>query len=165
MHFTIRQLLLLTLLAAALFTPLAKPSLWWALLLPTIGSILTTYAISKSTAIGEPSRLFWKTFLGGVVAYLGLVLFVGFFGGSDVMRRSNVWDDYLGRPAFKFLHGESAFITNRQGLGDADFTSFLLWLHVVCAVVVSAVACFVVQLIAIRRLRQPRIVAGSSTEK
>ncbi|QDT73720.1 hypothetical protein [Lacipirellula limnantheis] len=155
MHFTIRQLLLLTFLGASLFVPLAKPSLWWALSLPTIGAVVATYALARVMSSKEPGRLFWTTFLGGVATYLALVLFVGFFAGSDVMRRSNIWDDYLGRPAYKLLHGESAFITNRQGLRDADFTSFLLWFHIVCAVVVSSTASFVIQLITLRRTSQP----------
>jgi hypothetical protein len=151
MRFTIRDVLVLTLLAAALFTPLAKPSLWWALALPACGTLLTVFAVSRIIPAVDPRRLFWTAFLGGVVAYLGLVLFIGAFGGSDVFRRTNVWDDYLGRPAFKLLHGESAFITNRQGLREADFVGFLLWLHVVAAVVASAFFSLIAQAVRSRR--------------
>jgi hypothetical protein len=137
MRFRIRSILLATLLTALLFAPLAKPSQYWAMLLPAMAAVSTTLVTAK--AVARPDLLFWKAIPLGAFAYLFCVQFVGYFISNDPYRGRNFWNDQLGLPLFKLLHGESAFVTNRQGLVDHDLVSFYIWTHVVAAVVLSTV--------------------------
>lgn len=145
MRFQLRTILTVTLLTALLFAPLAKPSQYWLMLLPTLATTFTTVVVAKSVSL--PERVFWTAMPSGAFAYLFFVQFIGYFIGTDPVRGTNVWNDNLGLPLYKLLHGESAFYTNRQGLHAHDLVSFYVWLHVVAAVVLSAIIAFVAHLI------------------
>jgi len=149
---SIRSLLLLTAVFGVACVPLGKPSAWWALLLPTFGCLLSVFVISRFATSPERGRVFWGGFFAGVATYLAVVLFVGFFC-SLRYRGTDVWDQRLGMPVWYFLHGDVAFRSNPQRLSDDDLLSFLVSLHVVIAMLVSAAAAFVAQFFAARRER------------
>jgi hypothetical protein len=154
MRFKIRSILLVTLLTALLFAPLAKPSQYWAMFLPALAAVATTLITAKASA--RPELLFWKAMPAGVFAYLFCVQFIGYFIGIDLYRGRNFWNEELGLPLFKLLHGESAFVTNRQGLVDHDLMSFYVWVHVVAAVVLSSVVALIAHIAANLKKHSPK---------
>jgi hypothetical protein len=147
---SIRGLLALTALFCFACVPLAKPSIWWALLLPTFCCLATVFAISRFAIAPGRGRMFWACFVGGVITYLGAVLLVGII---CIQRQlyTDFWGDNLGMPVWRLLHGDEAFRTNRRGLLLEDLISFMASLHVVIAMSVSASASFVAQFFAARR--------------
>jgi hypothetical protein len=144
MKFQLRGILIVVVLTALLFTPLAKPSQYWLMLLPAFATVFVTVVVAKASKGSE--SVFWKAMPSGAFAYLFLVQFIGYFIGTDPYRGRNVWNDTIGLPFFKLLHGESAFLSNRQGLLDHDLLSFYVWMHVVAAVVLSTIIAFIGQL-------------------
>lgn len=109
---------------------------------------MSALVVSRVFAGPDRGRTLWASFFVGVFVYLLLVLYVGIFSGLDNFRgNGKIWDDYLGRPIFKLLHGESVFFTNRQGLRDVDFQSFLMWIHMPLAVVASMISSSVAMLL------------------
>jgi len=146
MRFRLRSILIVTVAAALLFAPLARPSQYWAMLLPVAAAVFTTLITTK--AFANPERLFWRAMPLGAFAYLFSVQFIGCFIGNDPYRGRNFWNDEFGLPLYKLLHGNSAFITNRQGLVDYDLVSFYLWMHVLAAVVVSSLVAIIAHVVA-----------------
>ena len=144
MQFRLRDILVVASLTGLLFAPLAKPSMYWLMLLPSFASVFVTVVAVK--AVRSPESVFWKAMPCGAFAYLFFVQFIGYFIGTDPYRGRNVWNDTIGLPFFKLLHGESAFYTNTQGLVDHDLLSFYVWMHVTAAVVASTLVAFTAQL-------------------
>jgi hypothetical protein len=141
---SIRGLLALTALFCLACIPLAKPSVWWALLLPAFCCLSTVFAVSRFAVSPARGAVFWACFLSGVIAYLGTVVLVSLV---SIQRHfgQDFWGDYIGMPVWRLLHSDEAFITNRRGVILGDLISFMVALHVVIAMAVAAPAAFVAQ--------------------
>lgn len=148
-RFTIHSLLVLTAFVAFAFLPLVTPSVKWALLLPTFGCFLSVYGTSRIVSSPEHGRVFWASFLVGVGVYIAGVALVGFFctmrGG---FAQIHIWDEYVGTPLWVAIHGDGAFTSNRSGILNEDFLSFLAWVHVILAMMISAISAALAQLFA-----------------
>jgi hypothetical protein len=133
-QFSIRSLLALTTLVCLLFLPLLCPSYWWALGFAPVASWICVFGVSRLVVAPERQGVFWATFLAGCIAYLAAVNFVRTSGTMYDLQRRDMWMNMIAVPAWKMIHGESAFITNPRGLTSEDHLSFQISLHIVAAV-------------------------------
>ena len=153
MRFRITHFFALTFLFAICLLPLSIPSEWWMLGLPALLSLIAVYCTSKVMLSPSGGRLFWTAFAISLTAYLGGVMFVAYLTSlRDRLMHQTVWDEYLGLPFWKLLHGEDAFIANPRNIANEDFLSFLIFTHFVMAVVISLLSALVAQFIADRRV-------------
>jgi hypothetical protein len=157
MRFRISNLLIVMTVVAMAFLPLMTPSVKWALGLPTFACVVSIYVTSRLIATAEGWRLFWTAFLIGCAAYLAGVALVSVLSSAhSPFARRSIWDEYVGVPVWRMIHGESVFTSNRQGVLNEDFVSFLIWVHVVLAMLLSGIAALLAQLIAVWRSYQQR---------
>jgi hypothetical protein len=149
-RFRITHFFIVILLFALLMLPLSVPSVWWVLSLPAVLSLLAVFSTSKVLQSPAGGRLFWTAFPIGVAAYLAGVVLVAYLSSlrGGFGPRQGIWDEYVGLPLWKLIHGEDAFISNRGGILNEDFLSFLVCTHFVLAVAISSTAAFIAQVAA-----------------
>jgi hypothetical protein len=152
-RFTIRSLLLFTLIVAISSLPLAAPSKWWMLAFPTLSCWFSIFVVSRFDIAPTRAQMFWLCLLAGSVFYLASVVFVILVNpsGGWSMRGDDVWSDWMARPLWRQMHGDSAFFTNPLGIENADFKSFFLFVQVTAALAASVLGAGVAQLVAYRR--------------
>lgn len=83
---------------------------------------------------------FWASVLVGIAVYICGVVFVTYFFEQRGYGREQLWEKYVGTPLWIKFHGDSAFTNNWQRILKEDFLSFLAWVHLFIAMIVSAVA-------------------------
>jgi hypothetical protein len=152
-RFTIRSLLFVTVIVAISALPLAAPSKWWMLAFPTLSCWFSIFVISRFEIAPTRGQMFWLCSLVGSAFYLASVVIVTFVNpsGGWSMRGGDVWSEWMARPLWRQMHGDSAFFTNPLGIEDTDFKSFFLFVQVTAALAASVVAAGAAQLVAHRR--------------
>lgn len=143
-QFSLSTLLSLTGFVGIAIAALMKPSVWWAVALPSLLSILLAFAIGKVVLCSGRQRAFWASFFVGTVAYLALALFVKSELHNLIMLDGpDIWEAYLGKPLWDVLHDPVIHDSNER----RAFRSFVLSLHIVIAIVVSALGASISQLL------------------
>lgn len=145
-RFQLRRLLILIAVAAVVLAALARPSLYWASLLPVVALALCAYGVCRAVLL-PTERAFWLSFLAGLFAYgatvIGVRLFFFSYGN---------WDEKYNRvgeaTAWEWLHGKVpwSFDFNNVYMPH-DYVCFVLWLHFAFAILLSAAAAYAVQLL------------------
>jgi hypothetical protein len=139
-RFRITNLLAVSTMAAVSLLPLIAPSYKWALGLPAFSCLVCIYGTMRILSYNG-SRLFWAAFLAGAATYLSAVVLISmYFSSEGSIGRQMIWDDYVGVPLWHLVHGDEAFTRNRWGLLNEDYRSFLMWVHVEIAIILSAIA-------------------------
>ena len=133
-RFRLSSLFLAMGFAAVAMGALARPSIYWALTVPAAMSLLYVVAIHKCIALPHV-RAFWASLVAGQSVYLLLVLVVRQFFMYD--GSWDVWQVYLGTPAWKIIHGNVPLTSIINGYSRFDFIGFTVSLHVVCAILIS----------------------------
>jgi hypothetical protein len=143
-RFGLRSLLILFAFAAVALTALARPSVYWSIPLPAVALILFVWGVSRAVSI-PAERVFWLSFMAGLLSYgvTFVALRVLFFIHHG---RYEFWSEYFFDDILwhKF-HDPIDTSTIINEYTELDFTSFIIWLNITVAVMLSAVAAYVVQ--------------------
>ncbi len=153
MRFRIINLLAVSTMAAISLMPLIVPSYKWALALPAFSCLVCIYGTMRIVTFSG-SQLFWAAFLAGSATYLAAVVLIAmYFSSERGFGRDTIWEEFIGAPLWHLMYGDEAFTRNRGGLLNEDYRSFLMWVHVEIAIILSATAAFTA--VVVRALSRP----------
>ena len=142
-QFSLRALLVVVGFLGVALTALMRPSVWWALVVPGLLSLVIGFGVIKIVLCEGRRRAFWACFVVCTLAYLALVALIqlqlhdnyGPFGDEDV------WQAYLATPGWQYLHGKVPYQnTIINGRGTLEVLSFLVVQHVVIALFIGSVS-------------------------
>jgi hypothetical protein len=137
-NFGLRDLMLVTALAAFCFCVLFSPSAGW--IGPLIFGVMVVIAVAVQRAIVSPAnRPFWVSFLVGAFAY---VLLTGLF---DLFIEDDALTEYIGRPWWEKRYGLSRPYSSDPEFGA--YVTFLFGLHIVFGASAAATAARVAQFV------------------
>jgi hypothetical protein len=141
-QFSLRTLFVVIGFLGVALTALLRPSVWWALVVPGLLSIVVGFGVSRAVVCEGRQRAYWACFVVSTLSYLALVTLIqvqlqnihGAFGVESV------WEEYLARPVWQYVHGKVPYQnTIINGRGRPEVLSFLVVQHVVIAVFIGSV--------------------------
>jgi hypothetical protein len=139
-HVSLRGLLALTAMVGIACLTLVKPSPWWIFPMPAMAATLTVYGIQRWTigSTGEPFHSVCVVF--GAAAYFLTVLFV-----QQCFRIGDERDVWVAPTLYfwSFIHGAPSNQNSNASDLWVSFYSFLVCLHAIVAIAVSAFAALI----------------------
>jgi hypothetical protein len=142
-RFSLRTLLVVVGFLGVALTALLRPSVWWALVVPGLLSLVIGLGVTKAICCEGKQRAYWASFVVTTLSYLALVALIQFHlqnihGAFGV---HSVWEEYLADPVWQYVHGKVPYQnTIINGRTRREVLSFLVVQHVVIALFIGSVS-------------------------